>query len=76
MWISDRQNRWGEAERHLVRALEIRARVLGKAHPNTQSSLQSLELLVQRVIQKKRTAELSDHPITQTLLAQLRTNER
>jgi tetratricopeptide (TPR) repeat protein len=71
-----RQNRWGEAERLLVRALLIRAQKLGEAHPNTQGSMQSLQFLVQQAVQQNRTAELSDHPLTQHLLAQLRTNER
>jgi tetratricopeptide (TPR) repeat protein len=70
------QNRWGEAERLLVRALLIRSQKLGEAHPDTQSSRQSLASLIQSAIQQNRTAELSDHPLTQHLLAQLRTNER
>jgi tetratricopeptide (TPR) repeat protein/transcriptional regulator with XRE-family HTH domain len=70
------QDRWGEAERLLVRALLIRVQKLGEAHPNTQSSIQSLASLIQAAIQQNRTAELSDHPLTQRLLAQLRTNER
>jgi tetratricopeptide (TPR) repeat protein len=70
------QARWGDAERLLVRALLIRTQKLGEAHPDTQGSTQSLQLLVKQAIQQNRTAELSDHPLTQQLLAQLRTNER
>jgi hypothetical protein len=55
--------------------LLIRVQKLGEAHPDTQRSIQSLANLIQAAIQQNRTAELSDHPLTQHLLAQLRTNE-
>ncbi|MFG3816151.1 tetratricopeptide repeat protein [Limnothrix redekei] len=67
------QNRWGEAERLLVRALEIRVQKLGEAHPRTQTSLQSLYGLVQVALQQGRAAELSDHPLTQSILQELTT---
>ncbi|MBD2636217.1 tetratricopeptide repeat protein [Limnothrix sp. FACHB-881] len=67
------QNRWGEAERLLVRALEIRVQKLGEAHPKTQGSLQSLQYMVQAALQQGRAAELSDHPLTQSILQQLTT---
>nr|WP_242030861.1 MULTISPECIES: tetratricopeptide repeat protein [unclassified Limnothrix] len=67
------QHRWGEAERMLVRALEIRVQKLGKAHPHTQSSIQSLQNLVQAVIKADRAADLSNHPLTQSILQQLTT---
>ena len=70
------QARWGEAERLLVRALLIGVQKLGEAHPDTQRSIRSLASLIQDAIEQNRTAELSDHPLTQHLLAQLRTNER
>ncbi|NJN62184.1 MAG: tetratricopeptide repeat protein [Coleofasciculaceae cyanobacterium RL_1_1] len=66
------QARWGEAERLLVRALLIRAQKLGEAHPDTQGSFQSLTNLIQYAIKQNRTAELSEHPLTQHLLTQLR----
>jgi tetratricopeptide (TPR) repeat protein len=69
------QARWGEAERLLVRALLIGVQKLGEAHPDTQRSIRSLASLIQDAIEQNRTAELSDHPLTQHLLAQLRTNE-
>jgi len=65
------QNRWGEADRLLVRALEIRVQKLGEAHPDTQGNIQSLQNLVQTVLEADRTAELSDHPLTQSILQQL-----
>ncbi len=67
------QNRWGEAERLLLRALEIRVQKLGEAHPDTQNSLQSLQNLVQTARQQGRAADLSDHPLTQSILQQLTT---
>jgi len=68
------QARWGEAERLLVRALLIRAQTLGEAHPNTQSSIQSLFSLIGAALEQRRAAELSDHPLTQSILQQLQTS--
>ncbi|MBD2160750.1 tetratricopeptide repeat protein [Limnothrix sp. FACHB-1083] len=69
------QNRWGEAERLLLRALEIRVQKLGEAHPDTQGSIQSLYGLVQATLQQGCAAELSDHPLTQSILQQLTTRD-
>jgi tetratricopeptide (TPR) repeat protein len=67
------QDRWGEAERLLVRALLIRAQVLGEAHPDTQGSIRSLFSLIDDALEQGRAAELSDHPLTQSILQQLTT---
>jgi hypothetical protein len=46
--------------------------VLGQDHPNTQTAMRNLYGFLQKVITENRTAELSDNPMTQKLLADLR----
>jgi len=53
----------------------IFAQVLGNEHPNTQTVFYNFADFLMTTIKENRTAELSDHPLTQTLLAQLRPNE-
>jgi tetratricopeptide (TPR) repeat protein len=70
------QEKYGAAEPLFRRTLEIFLQGLGEQHPNTQTVLGNFQIFLQQVIAADRTAELSDHPLTQQLLAQLRTNER
>jgi tetratricopeptide (TPR) repeat protein len=70
------QGKYESAEPLYLRCLAIFENSLGKAHPNTQIVNGNFEKFLQKVIAADRTAELSDHPLTQHLLAQLRTNER
>jgi tetratricopeptide (TPR) repeat protein len=66
------QGRYSDAESLYVRCLGILFSVLGENHPNTQTGWQNFILFLKQVTAENRTTELSDHPLTQTLLADLR----
>jgi tetratricopeptide (TPR) repeat protein len=66
------QGRYGEAEPFYLRALAILFNSLGADHPNTQIVWQNFCLFLQQVIEAGQTAQLSDHPVTQDLLRQMR----
>jgi hypothetical protein len=51
--------------------MEIALTKLGQDHPNTQTFLRNFRRFVQTVIAAGRAAELSDHPLTQSLLQEL-----
>ncbi len=65
------QGRYGEAEPLYLQALAIFIQSLGENHPNTQMVQENFRYLLQQAVEAGRTAELSDHPITQDILAQL-----
>lgn len=65
------QGRYGEAELFFLQALVICMQTLGENHPNTQTVWQNFVYFLQQVMAAGRTADLSDHPLTQGLLAQL-----
>ncbi len=67
------QGRYGEAEMLYLQAIAILYQQLGETHPNTQAGLGNFVNLLQQVVAAGRSAELSDHPVTQALLAQLQT---
>jgi tetratricopeptide (TPR) repeat protein len=67
--------RYPEAEPLYVRAVTILDRVLGQEHPNTQTAIGNLNHFLQTVLTENRAAELSDHPLTQQILANLRSAE-
>ncbi|BAU11184.1 hypothetical protein LEP3755_16770 [Leptolyngbya sp. NIES-3755] len=63
--------RYAEAEPLYLQALTIFFNRLGEAHPSAQMAWRGfIELLVQ-VLQSDRTSELSDHPLTRSMLQQL-----
>ncbi|WP_156120477.1 hypothetical protein [Neosynechococcus sphagnicola] len=63
--------RYSDAEPLYVRSCEILLSVLGQEHPNTQTVIGTLIQFLLQVMAENRTAELSDAPITQQLLAVL-----
>ncbi|MEM6502018.1 MAG: tetratricopeptide repeat protein, partial [Cyanobacteria bacterium P01_C01_bin.89] len=65
------QNRLGDSEKHMARALSIRIQALGQGHPDTQSSSRDLITIITAAINQGRTADLSNHPLTQAILQQL-----
>ncbi|MBD2161203.1 tetratricopeptide repeat protein [Limnothrix sp. FACHB-1083] len=67
------QGRYEAAEPLYRRCLEIFLEKLGQDHPNTQTVLGNFRHLVQTAIEADRAAELSDHPLTQSLLQELST---
>jgi tetratricopeptide (TPR) repeat protein len=66
------QGRYSEAEPLYTRCLEILFSMLGENHPDTQITWSNFIFFLQQVIAENRTPELSDHPLTQKLLADLR----
>jgi len=65
------QGRYKEAEPFLLQTLAIFVQVLGENHPNTQRGLQNFVFFLQQVVAAECTEDLSDHPVTQGILAQL-----
>ena len=65
------QGRYKEAEPLHRQALEICMQVLGESHSDTQKIWQNFVQFLQQVIAAGRTADLSEHPLTQDVLAQL-----
>jgi hypothetical protein len=69
--LYDSQGRYSEAEPLYLQTLEIWMHTLGENHPNTQTGQGNFWSFLQQVIEAGRTAELSDHPVTQAMLTQL-----
>jgi tetratricopeptide (TPR) repeat protein len=65
------QGRYDAAEPLYIDAVELFADLLGENHPNTQIVRKNFEIFLQQVIDQNRTADLSTHPLTQTLLQPL-----
>ena len=65
------QGCYGKAEPLYLEALSILFNQLGENHPNTQTGWENFAHFVQQVISAGRTVDLSDHPLTQDVLAQL-----
>jgi tetratricopeptide (TPR) repeat protein len=70
--LHNTQQRFDIAESEYLRCLGIFDRSLGDQHPYMQKAQSQFQAFLQKVIAADRTAELSDHPLTQQLLAQLR----
>jgi tetratricopeptide (TPR) repeat protein len=66
------QGRYAEAEPLYCRALAILFNRLGEDHPNTQTGCQNFYSFLASVVEAGRAEELSDHPITQAALRQMR----
>jgi hypothetical protein len=64
--------RYEAAEVGLYRALEIFIKAVGNDHPYTQETIRRLYQLVQQAVEAGQGDSLSDHPLTQQLLGQLR----
>jgi tetratricopeptide (TPR) repeat protein len=70
--LYESQGKYESAEPLYLRCLAIFAQALGDEHPNTQTVFYNFVDFLMTTIKENRTAELSDHPLTQQLLAQLR----
>jgi tetratricopeptide (TPR) repeat protein len=73
--LYESQGRYGEAEPLYLQAIAILLEKLGEDHPNTQTGLSNFVSLLRQAVEAGRAAELSDHPMTQAVLAQLRNQE-
>ncbi|MGD1901779.1 MAG: tetratricopeptide repeat protein [Geitlerinemataceae cyanobacterium] len=70
--LHTQQKRYADAEMGLVKALQIFMGAFNNAqHPYVTETVRRIHNLVAAAINDGRTAELSDHPLTQHLLAQL-----
>ena len=67
--------RYQEAERFFLGALEIFLNRLGENHPNTQTVRSNFINFLQQAISAGQDSQLSQHPITQAILQQLRETE-
>jgi tetratricopeptide (TPR) repeat protein len=65
------QTRYKEAELLFLQALSISLEQLGKNHPWAQSWYENFRSLLQKAIQENRTDELSDDPMTRSILQEL-----
>ncbi|MBW4528503.1 MAG: tetratricopeptide repeat protein [Phormidium tanganyikae FI6-MK23] len=65
------QRCYSDAEPLYLRAISISYQHLGETHSKTQTFLENFVLFLQKVIQDHRTTELSDDPMTRSLLKQL-----
>jgi tetratricopeptide (TPR) repeat protein len=63
--------RYSEAEPLYLQALTVFSQRLGENHPNTQTTRKNFVGFLQAVVAANQTHLLSNHPITQALLAQL-----
>jgi tetratricopeptide (TPR) repeat protein len=65
------QGRYEAAEPLYLRCLAILPAKLGQDHPNTKAGFSNFRIFVQTVLEADRAADLSDHPLTQSILQQL-----
>ncbi|MCS6815231.1 MAG: tetratricopeptide repeat protein [Cyanobacteria bacterium] len=63
--------RYGEAEPLYARRVEIFLQVLGQDHPSTQTVWSNFRACLQAAVAAGQAGELSEHPLTQAMLAQL-----
>jgi len=70
-YLCNSQGRYQEAELLHRRCVAITSEKLGQNHPATRSFVKNFRIFVQTVIEADRAAELSDHPLTQSILQQL-----
>jgi tetratricopeptide (TPR) repeat protein len=70
------QGRYDDAETLYLEAVELFADLLGENHPNTKIVRKNFEIFLKEAIDQHRTAELSDHSLTQTLLQSLQNPPR
>ncbi|OKH13438.1 tetratricopeptide repeat protein, partial [[Limnothrix rosea] IAM M-220] len=66
------QGKFTKAESFRLQCLEIELETLGQDHPQVQQSLNNFVGLLQAAMEAEALDKLSDHPITQGLLKQLR----
>ncbi|MGB3293029.1 MAG: tetratricopeptide repeat protein [Phormidesmis sp.] len=67
--LYDSQGRYGQAEPLYLQAIAILIDRLGHEHPNTQAGINNFEQCITAAVQAGRQWELSDHPMTQQIIA-------
>ncbi|BAS56476.1 kinesin light chain [Leptolyngbya boryana NIES-2135] len=71
-YLYDLQGRSGEAEALYLQAIPILSAKLEESHQWRQEASQRFRSLLQKALQENRTDELSDDPMTQSILQELR----
>ena len=66
------QGRYEEAEPLYLSAITIFLQRLGENHPNTQTVINNFIQSLSEAIQSGKSDRLSDHPLTQAILKDLR----
>jgi tetratricopeptide (TPR) repeat protein len=69
------QGRYADAEPLYLQAVAICDQQLGARHPQSQTVGRNFGAFLQQVVQHDRTAELSDHPLTRSLLQQIQVQD-
>jgi tetratricopeptide (TPR) repeat protein len=70
--LYDSQGRYEQAEPLYLQALSILFSNLGENHPNTQTSWSNFVTLIQQVMTQGQESQLSDHPVTQSVLQEVK----
>ncbi len=73
--LYENQGQVAEVEPLYIEAISIFYQRLGETHPHTQSIVQYFASFLQQVIQANRTDELSDDPMTRSMLQQIQEAE-
>ena len=72
--LYDSQGKHDKAESLYLQALRLAKKLLGEDHLNTNILFNNFEDFLQQAIQENRVSELSNHPITQSLLEKLQSS--
>ena len=68
------QGRYDEAEPLYLKALEIFLNSVGESHPHTQKVHKNFDDFIIQVVKEGREKELSNHPLVQNLIADIKNN--
>ena len=66
------QGKYEEAESLYIQSLEMMRKLLGENHPNTKTTFDSFSKFIQQVITEGKESILSNDPLTQSLLKELK----
>ncbi|MEM8640686.1 MAG: tetratricopeptide repeat protein [Cyanobacteria bacterium P01_G01_bin.54] len=73
--LYESQGKYEQAEPLYLQAIEIANRSLGGQHPHTQILQNNFRYMIEKAHQAGLAHTLSDHPLTQSLLQEIRENE-
>ncbi|MEM9245697.1 MAG: tetratricopeptide repeat protein, partial [Cyanobacteria bacterium P01_F01_bin.153] len=69
------QQKFNLSESEYLRCIDIFSHSLGNEHPYFKKALSQFQTFLQTVVEKNQTAQLSDHPLTQSILQQLQNQD-
>ena len=70
------QGRYSEAESLFLPALEIFLNSLGENHPDTTTVQRNFDIFIEKVVEKGREKELSNHPLVQKAITQVKSSSK